>query len=103
VTIEDELFVGHGVVFINDRQPRATRPDGTPQSEHDWHLERTIVRCRASIGSGAIIMCSVKIGDGAMVERARSSFMTCRLTRSQSAIPHECRALAATQGGNQTK
>lgn len=67
VTIEDEVFVGHGVVFINDRRPRATNPDGTPQSDRDWHLEPTIVRRGASIGSGAIIMCGVEIGDGAMV------------------------------------
>jgi UDP-2-acetamido-3-amino-2,3-dideoxy-glucuronate N-acetyltransferase len=67
VMIEDEVFIGHGVVFINDRQPRATRPDGTPQTEHDWHLENTIVRRRASIGSGAIIMCGVEIGENAMV------------------------------------
>jgi UDP-2-acetamido-3-amino-2,3-dideoxy-glucuronate N-acetyltransferase len=67
VTIEDEVFVGHGVVFINDRTPRATNEDGQPQSESDWHLEETIVQRRASLGSGAIIMCGVKIGEGAMV------------------------------------
>ncbi len=67
VTIEDEVFVGHGVVFINDRTPRATNEDGQPQSESDWLLEETIVHRRASLGSGAIIMCGVKIGEGAMV------------------------------------
>ncbi|MBV8775229.1 MAG: N-acetyltransferase [Deltaproteobacteria bacterium] len=67
VTIEDEVFVGHGVVFINDRTPRATNPDGQPQSESDWRLEETVVRRRASLGSGAIIMCGVEIGEGAMV------------------------------------
>jgi acetyltransferase-like isoleucine patch superfamily enzyme len=67
VTIEDEVFVGHGVVFINDRFPRATGSNGQPQSESDWRLERTIVRRRASIGSGAVIMCGVEIGAGAMV------------------------------------
>src|SRR5437879_3769631 len=67
VTIEDEVFVGHGVVFINDRTPRATNPDGQPQSESDWQLEATIVRRQASLGSGAIIMCGVEIGEGAMV------------------------------------
>jgi acetyltransferase-like isoleucine patch superfamily enzyme len=67
VTIEDEVFVGHGVVFINDRTPRSTNPDGRLQSENDWRLEETVVRRRASLGSGAIIMCGVEIGEGAMV------------------------------------
>jgi acetyltransferase-like isoleucine patch superfamily enzyme len=67
VAIEDEVFVGHGVVFINDRKPRATNADGAPQSESDWRLEQTIVRRGASIGSGAIVMCGVEIGEGAMV------------------------------------
>ena len=67
VTIEDEVFVGHGVVFINDRLPRATTTDGQPQTECDWRSERTIVRRRASIGSGAVIMCGVEIGAGAMI------------------------------------
>jgi UDP-2-acetamido-3-amino-2,3-dideoxy-glucuronate N-acetyltransferase len=67
VTIEDGVFVGHGVVFINDRFPRAINPDGRPQTEADWQLERTIVRSGASIGSGAIVMCGVEIGAGAMV------------------------------------
>jgi acetyltransferase-like isoleucine patch superfamily enzyme len=67
VTIEDEVFVGHGVVFINDRTPRATSADGQLQSEKDWKLEETVVRRRASVGSGAIIMCGVEIGEGAMV------------------------------------
>ena len=67
VTIEDEVFVGHGVVFINDRSPHATNSDGLPQTEEDWRLEETVVRRRASLGSGAIIMCGVEIGEGAMI------------------------------------
>jgi UDP-2-acetamido-3-amino-2,3-dideoxy-glucuronate N-acetyltransferase len=67
VSIEDEVFIGHGVVFINDRQPRATNNDGTPQCEEDWQLEPTVIRRRASIGSGAIIMCGVEVGEGALV------------------------------------
>jgi acetyltransferase-like isoleucine patch superfamily enzyme len=67
VTIEDEVFIGHNVVFINDRRPRATNPDRSLQSEEDWLLERTLIRRRASVGSGAIIMCGVEIGEGAMV------------------------------------
>jgi acetyltransferase-like isoleucine patch superfamily enzyme len=67
VTIEDEVFVGHGVMFINDRLPRATRADGTPQTEADWKLEATVVRRGASIGSNATILCGLEIGERAVV------------------------------------
>ncbi len=66
VTIEDEVFVGHGVMFINDRQPRATA-DGRLQTEADWAVVPTRVKRGASIGSGATILCGVTIGEGAMV------------------------------------
>ena len=67
VTIEDEVFVGHGVMFTNDRRPRATRPDGAPQTEADWTLETTVVRRGASIGSNATILCGLEIGERATV------------------------------------
>ncbi|MGH9943277.1 MAG: acyltransferase [Pyrinomonadaceae bacterium] len=67
VEIEDEVFVGHGVMFINDRRPRATNPDGTPQTEADWQLERTVVRRGASIGSNATILGGVEIGERALI------------------------------------
>jgi UDP-2-acetamido-3-amino-2,3-dideoxy-glucuronate N-acetyltransferase len=67
VEIEDEVFVGHGVVFINDRRPRATTDDGTLQGRDDWTCERTVVRRGASVGSGATILCGVTIGERAMV------------------------------------
>jgi len=67
VTIEDEVFIGHHVAFINDRYPRATTPDGRLQSEDDWRLECTLVRRRASIGTGSTIMCGVTIGENAIV------------------------------------
>ncbi len=67
VTIEDEVFVGHGVVFINDRRPSATNGDGSPKEEDDWWMERTLVRRRASIGSGAVLMCGISVGEGALV------------------------------------
>ena len=67
VVIEDEVFVGHGVVFINDRNPRATNGDGSIQADKDWQLEPTVVRRGAAIGSGAIIMCGVEIGEGALI------------------------------------
>lgn len=67
VTIEDEVFVGHGVVFINDSRPRATNDDGTLQSAEDWSLVPTLVEERASLGSGAVILGGVRIGRGAIV------------------------------------
>jgi acetyltransferase-like isoleucine patch superfamily enzyme len=67
VTIEDEVFVGHGVMFTNDRFPRATNPDGTLQTEADWKVETTRVKRRASIGSNATIISGVTIGEGALV------------------------------------
>src|SRR5256885_12709918 len=67
VTIEDEVFIGHGVTFINDKIPHATNPDGTRQASSDWHVVPTIVKRRASIGSGATILCGVTIGEGALV------------------------------------
>jgi acetyltransferase-like isoleucine patch superfamily enzyme len=67
VTIEDNVFIGHGVMFINDSYPRATTDDGKPQTEKDWKVERTLVRKGASIGSGATILSKVVIGEGAIV------------------------------------
>jgi UDP-2-acetamido-3-amino-2,3-dideoxy-glucuronate N-acetyltransferase len=66
VTIEDEVFVGHGVMFINDRYPRATA-GGRPQTEDDWTVVPTLVKRGASIGSGAVILCGMTIGEGALV------------------------------------
>ena len=67
VELGDEVFVGHGVVFTNDRYPRATTADGALRRDEDWVLERTIVRRRASIGSGAVVLCGLTIGEGAIV------------------------------------
>lgn len=67
VEIEDEVFVGHGVIFINDRVPRATNGDGSLKGDDDWVCNRTVVRKRASIGSGATILCGLTIGEGALV------------------------------------
>lgn len=67
VEVQDEVFIGHGVMFTNDRYPRATNLDGTPKGAADWTLEKTIVEKRASIGSGAVIMPGLTIGEGAMV------------------------------------
>ena len=62
VTIEDEVFVGHGVMFTNDLKPRAANPDGSPQTEADWKVVPTLVRRGASIGSNATIVAGITIG-----------------------------------------
>ena len=67
VTIEDNVFIGHGVMFINDRRPRATTAAGALQTEADWRLVPTVVRRNASIGSNATILCGVTVGEGALV------------------------------------
>ena len=67
VTIEDNVFIGHGVMFINDLYPRATAGDGSLQTEADWKVERTLVRKGASIGSGATILANLTIGENALV------------------------------------
>jgi acetyltransferase-like isoleucine patch superfamily enzyme len=67
VTIEDNVFVGHNVVFINDSYPRATAGDGQLQTEADWKVERTLVKKGASIGSGSTILSNITIGENALV------------------------------------
>ncbi|MET4120425.1 acetyltransferase-like isoleucine patch superfamily enzyme [Bradyrhizobium sp. JR4.1] len=67
VTIEDEVFVGHGVMFTNDKHPKATTADGRPQQASDWTLQRTRVGRGASIGSNSTILCGVTIGERASV------------------------------------
>ena len=67
VTVEDEVFVGHGVMFVNDKSPRATAASGELQTEDDWILLRTVVERGASIGSGAVVLGGIRIGAGALV------------------------------------
>ncbi|HTQ85131.1 MAG TPA: acyltransferase [Candidatus Binatia bacterium] len=67
VTIEDGVFVGHSVTFINDSYPRATTEDGAMQTEQDWKVEKTLVKKGASIGSGSTILSNVVIGERAIV------------------------------------
>lgn len=67
VTVEDEVFIGHGVMFINDRYPQATTEAGGLQSEADWQVVPTIIRKRASIGSNATVLCGVTVGEGAII------------------------------------
>ena len=67
VTIEDHVFIGHGVMFINDSYPRATTPGGELQTAADWKVEQTIVKQGASIGTGATVLANVTIGERAIV------------------------------------
>ena len=67
VIIEDEVFVGHGVIFINDRYPRATNADGSMQTDADWQCVPTVVKRGAAIGSGSTLLCGITIGERAMV------------------------------------
>lgn len=67
VHIEDEVFIGHGVMFTNDRRPRAANADGSPQGEADWSVEKTYIRKGASIGSNATIISGVTVGERALV------------------------------------
>jgi UDP-2-acetamido-3-amino-2,3-dideoxy-glucuronate N-acetyltransferase len=67
VEIEDDVFVGHGVLFVNDKQPRASNVDGSAVEDGDWQLLQTVVRRHASLGSGAVILGGATIGEGAMV------------------------------------
>jgi UDP-2-acetamido-3-amino-2,3-dideoxy-glucuronate N-acetyltransferase len=67
VTIEDDVFIGHGVMFTNDKYPRATNPEGRPQTQHDWAVTPTLVKRGASIGSNSTILCGVRIGERAIV------------------------------------
>lgn len=67
VTVEDNVFIGHGVTFTNDMYPRATAADGALQTEADWKVQPTIIRSGASIGSGATILCNLTIGENAIV------------------------------------
>src|SRR5271166_3243915 len=67
VTIEDNVFVGHSVTFINDTYPRAANPDGALQTEADWRVEPTVVKKGASIGSGSTILSKITIGENAII------------------------------------
>ena len=67
VELEDEVFVGHGVLFINDKRPRATTAGGALQTDDDWELQRTVVERGASLGSGAVILGGLRIGRDALV------------------------------------
>lgn len=92
VEINDEVFVGHGVMFINDKAPRATSDSGQLQTTAEWALLPTIVERRASLGSGAVIMGGVRIGEGAMV--GAGAVVTHDVAPGETVIGNPARLLA---------
>jgi UDP-2-acetamido-3-amino-2,3-dideoxy-glucuronate N-acetyltransferase len=99
VTIEDEVFIGHGVMFINDRFPKATTDSGDLQTEADWHVSPTIVKAKASIGSGAVIMCDVTIGEGALI--GAGAVVTRDVPAGAVVAGNPARLMKSTQGAQE--
>ena len=99
VTIEDEVFVGHGVMFINDRYPRATA-GGQLQTEADWTVEPTMVHRGASIGSGAVLLCGVTIGEGALI--GAGAVVTADVPAGATVAGVPARLLVSREGGLRT-
>ena len=100
VTVEDEVFIGHGVTFINDRFPRATNTDGSSQTEADWECVPTTVKRGASIGSGATILCGVVIGERATV--GAGSVVTKDVPAGAVVAGNPARLLHSSHAGNAT-
>jgi acetyltransferase-like isoleucine patch superfamily enzyme len=97
VTIEDEVFVGHGVMFINDRFPRATS-EGRLQTEADWAVVPTLVRRGASIGSGAVLLCGITVGEGALI--GAGAVVTADVPPGATVAGVPARRLARRSGGD---
>ncbi len=97
VTLEDEVFVGHGVVFTNDRHPRATTPGGELQTESDWECLPTLVKRGASIGSGATLLCGITIGQGAVV--GAGSVVTRDVPDGATVVGNPARVIRGARGG----
>ena len=96
VTVEDEVFIGHGVTFINDRWPRATTADGRLQAETDWECQRTVVRRGASIGSGVTLLGGITVGEGATV--GAGSVVTKDVPAHTTVAGNPARVLGQTPG-----
>jgi UDP-2-acetamido-3-amino-2,3-dideoxy-glucuronate N-acetyltransferase len=96
VTIEDEVFIGHHVCFTNDRLPRATNDDGHLLGDGEWTLERTVVKRRASVGSGSVILPGVVIGEGALI--GAGSVVTHDVQSGDVVAGNPARVLRSAQG-----
>ena len=95
VEIGDEVFVGHGVMFINDKRPRSTTDDGALQTDEDWELQTTVLERRVSIGSGAVILGGVRIGEGATI--GAGAVVTRDVPPGTTVVGSPARALAAAR------
>ena len=93
ITIGDAVFVGHGVIFINDKRPRSTTDEGELQTDEDWELIETVIERRASLGSGAIVMGGVRVGAGAIV--GAGAMVTKDVAPGEVVAGNPARALAA--------
>ncbi len=98
VTLEDEVFVGHGVIFINDRYPRATNEAGQLQTEADWECVKTVVKRGASIGSGATLLCGITVGEEAVI--GAGSVVTKDVPPGAVVAGNPARALRQLRGGS---
>jgi acetyltransferase-like isoleucine patch superfamily enzyme len=95
VEIGDEVFVGHGVMFINDKRPRATTDEGELQTDDDWTVVPTVVERRASLGSGAVLLGGIRIGEGAIV--GAGAVVTKDVPAGATVAGSPARALASTR------
>jgi UDP-2-acetamido-3-amino-2,3-dideoxy-glucuronate N-acetyltransferase len=95
VEIEDNVFVGHGVVFINDKHPRSTTAEGAMQGEEDWTLLPTVVEGGASIGSGAVVLGGIRIGAGAMI--GAGAVVTRDVEPGDTVVGNPARAMLRTE------
>ena len=101
VTIEDNVFVGHGVTFTNDRYPRAANADGSLQTDDDWLCEPTVVKRGASIGSGATLLCGITIGENAII--GAGSVVTRDVPANTVAAGNPARVLRSLKEGEESE
>lgn len=101
VLVEDEVFIGHGVIFVNDKRPRATSPDGRLQTAADWELLTTVVEQGASIGSGATILGGVRIGRGATV--GAGAVVTRDVAPASTVVGNPARAVQRRSGARKLR
>jgi UDP-2-acetamido-3-amino-2,3-dideoxy-glucuronate N-acetyltransferase len=101
VTLEDEVFVGHGVMFTNDLYPRAANSDGRLQTEADWKCVPTLIKRGASIGSGATLLCGITVGENAMI--GAGSMVTKDVPPGAVVAGNPARIMKPRQSGNQSE